>query len=272
VILARGLGTRMRTVDSAAVLSDAQRRAADSGLKAMMPIHGRPFLDYVLSAIADAGIEHVALVVAPDHDTLKRYYDRTTSAARVRVSFVVQPEAIGTADAVRAAEAWTAGEPFLAMNADNLYPVAALTDLVALDEPGLPGFSADDLVSTSNIPAERLASFAFVETDEGGYVKSIIEKPGAPSLPSSPSIPSSPPLPSLISMNVWRFDSCIFDACASVARSARGEFELPEAVALAVSRGVRFRVVPARGPVLDLSRRADAADVERRLEGVTPRT
>ena len=54
-------------------------------------------------------------------------------------------------------------------------------------------------------------------------------------------------------------------------RSARGEYELPEAVALALRQGVRFRAVPARGPVLDLSRRADAVDVERRLAGVVPR-
>jgi hypothetical protein len=37
-----------------------------------------------------------------------------------------------------------------------------------------------------------------------------------------------------------------------------------------VRRGVRFRAVPARGPVLDLSRRTDAADVERRLAGTVP--
>jgi glucose-1-phosphate thymidylyltransferase len=72
-------------------------------------------------------------------------------------------------------------------------------------------------------------------------------------------------------MNCWRFDARIFDACRDVPRSARGEHELPEAVGLAVRRGVRFRAVPAAGPVLDLSRRADAADVERRLAGVEPR-
>jgi hypothetical protein len=38
-----------------------------------------------------------------------------------------------------------------------------------------------------------------------------------------------------------------------------------------VRRGVRFRAVPALGPVLDLSRRADALDVEGRLTGVVPR-
>ena len=69
----------------------------------------------------------------------------------------------------------------------------------------------------------------------------------------------------LVSMNCWRFDARIFEACRDVAPSARGELELPIAVMLAVSRGVAFRAVPARGPVLDLSRRADAAEVARRL-------
>ena len=72
-------------------------------------------------------------------------------------------------------------------------------------------------------------------------------------------------------MNLWRFDARIFAVCRDVPRSARGEYELPEAVGLAVARGMRFRAVPARGPVLDLSRRADAAELERRLSGVVAR-
>jgi dTDP-glucose pyrophosphorylase len=75
----------------------------------------------------------------------------------------------------------------------------------------------------------------------------------------------------LVSMNCWRFDSRIFSACRDVPRSRRGEFELPEAVGLAVARGVMFRALRAAGPVLDLSRRSDTADVEQRLAGVEPR-
>ncbi len=53
VIPARGLGTRMRKHDGASHLSAAQEAAADTGMKAMIPIK-RPFLDYVLSGLADA--------------------------------------------------------------------------------------------------------------------------------------------------------------------------------------------------------------------------
>jgi dTDP-glucose pyrophosphorylase len=286
IVLARGLGTRMREPDAAARLSEGQRRAADAGIKMMIPVHGRPFLDYVLSSLADAGLTDVALVVAPDHEAVRDYY-RAHPPERLALSFIVQPEPRGTANAVQAAQSWTAGESFVAMNADNLYPVSALQALAALDEPGLPGFDREDLVRTSNIPPERVLSFAFVEVDDEGYLTGIVEKPG--------DLPRDQPPPRLrrsadalrakaeggghgvrpgksgVSMNLWRLDARIFDACRDVPRSARGEFELPEAVGLAARRGVRFKMIPARGPVLDLSRRGDAADVERRLAGLAPR-
>lgn len=263
VILARGLGTRLRAADDGAALTDAQRKAAEAGLKPLMPINGHAFLDYALSALADAGLRRVALVVAPEHDALRKRYERDATPRRVTIDFLVQQHPRGTADAVVNAERWACGEPFLVMNADNLYPVPVLRDLAALEEPGLPGFDADDLVSTSNIPAERIAAFAFVEMDREGYLTSIVEKPAVPA-------DSSKTRGRTISMNLWRFDDRIFDACREVPASSRGEFELPEAVGLAAARGVRFRVIPARGPVLDLSRRADTAELERRLRDVRP--
>jgi dTDP-glucose pyrophosphorylase len=228
----------------------------------MMPMNGRPFLDFVLGSLADAGLREVALVVAPDHDVVRRYYDEERPPARLRVSYVVQQDALGTANAVLAAESWASGEAFLSVNADNLYPVRALADLASLDEPGLPIFDADALVRTSNIPEDRLRSFALVAVDDRGYLTRIVEKPDEGA--------ALPVGESLISMNCWRFDSRIFAACRDVPRSARGEFELPEAVGLAVRRGVRFKTIPAAGPVLDLSRRADATDVARRLAGLDP--
>ena len=258
VILARGLGTRMRATDPAASLTPDQARAADAGLKAMMPVNGRPFLDYVLSSVADAGIARVALIVAPDHQPIAHYYDEDAPPARVQLTCVVQPQALGTANAILAAEAWCAGDPFIALNGDNLYPTDALSALHALEEPGLAIFSRGALVRESNIPPERIAAFALVDVDAQGYLARIVEKPerGGDARP--------------VSMNCWRFDRRIFDACRDVPRSRRGEYELPDAVSLAMSRGVRFRCFHASGPVLDLSTRADAADVERRLAGTRP--
>ena len=92
VILARGLGTRMRrdAGQGDASLSPEQRAAAASGSKGMMPLGARPFLDYVLSALADAGITDVVLVIGPEHDQLREYFKVTSPPERVRVHFAIQ--------------------------------------------------------------------------------------------------------------------------------------------------------------------------------------
>ena len=90
----------MREPDAAARLSEGQRRAADAGIKMMIPVHGRPFLDYVLGTLADAGLTDVALVVAPDHEAVERSLPRASRQSVVALSFIVQPEPLGTANAV----------------------------------------------------------------------------------------------------------------------------------------------------------------------------
>ncbi len=262
IVLARGLGTRMRAPDASAQLTPEQQRAADAGIKAMMPVNGRPFLDFTLDSLANAGIRLVALVVAPDHTALRQYYEIDAPPGRVRLDFVVQPEALGTANAVLVAEPWVAGDTFLVINADNLYPVPVLTRLASLPEAGLPAFEPEELVESSNIAPERIRSFAILDVDQDGYLAGIVEKPNT-ELPANGG--------SYVSMNCWRFDQRIFRACREVPKSERGEFELPEAVGLAVRQGVKFRTFRARGPVLDLSTRADAADVARRLASTIPR-
>ena len=254
----------MQAAGNGTSLSAAQSAAAAAGAKGMLPVgSGRPFLDYVLSALADAGCRDVCLIVAPDHDVIRSYYEQTGRPTRVRLSFAVQPEADGTARAVLAGRSFTGDDPFLVLNADNLYPVDVLRSLIALDGPGLPAFDSEALVQDSGFPAERVAAFALLEADAGGHLCGIIEKPSREQLAAGTH--------ALVSMNVWRFDARIFAACAAVPRSPRGEFELPDAVALACSRGVRFRVLPASGAVLDLTRQSDIPLVSARLAGMEPR-
>jgi dTDP-glucose pyrophosphorylase len=267
VVLARGAGRRMREVTNAPELTAAQVSAAAAGRKAMMPMgertDARPFLDYVIGSLARAGCTRACLVIAPEQHDVRQRYVSDAPPERLEVVFAEQMQPRGTAHAVLAAESVVANQPFLVVNADNLYPVAVLRSLVTLDGPGLPAFTRAELVASSNIPHERVRSFAVIEADEAGWLRRILEKPSAEVLEAGGQA-------ALISMNAWRFDARIFEACRDVPISTRGEYELPEAVALALSRGVKFRVIPARGPVLDLSRASDIADVSRRLAGMEP--
>jgi glucose-1-phosphate thymidylyltransferase len=258
VIMARGLGTRMRREAAGAALSADQARAADRGVKALIPIGQRPFLDYVISGLADAGFDQVCLVIGPEHDELRRYYTEEAPPVRVRVAFAVQQEPRGTADAVLSARAFAGGDPFIVVNSDNYYPVDVLKAMRTLGGPGLPAFDADALVRDGNIERERVARYALLDLTPDDCLARIIEKPDA-------AIVAAMGPSAWVSMNCWRFSPCIFDACRRVTPSPRGELELAEAVQRAVAAGERFRVVRFHLPVLDMTSRADIADVARRL-------
>ena len=173
-ILARGLGTRMRRMDAAATLDATQAAAADSGVKGMIPVGSatgdgpsRPFLDYVLSGLADAGITEVVLVLGPEHDAVRDYYTRVSPPRRVRIRFATQAEPRGTADAVVAAAGVIGAEPFLVLNADNFYPIEALRSLVAAPSAATIAFDRDALVTQGNIERDRVRAFAVLDVSRG---------------------------------------------------------------------------------------------------------
>jgi glucose-1-phosphate thymidylyltransferase len=240
-------------------LTRDQAAMADAGLKAMMPFGGRPFLDYLLRAIADAGVGDVCLVVAPDHDVVREYYTVTRLPARIRLDFAVQREAKGTAHAVLAAEPFTRGHAFLVMNADNYYPPDVLRRLAALGDQGLPAFSREGLLRHGHIEPRRVRDYAVLRLAADGTLDDIVEKPDEDTLHAMGPGAS-------VSMNCWRFDARIVEACRRVPPSPRGELELPNAVRYARRElGQRFVTFPVDAPVLDLSHRSDVHAVSREL-------
>lgn len=283
VVLARGLGTRMREQDGAVTMAAAQADAADRGVKAMMPLGGdasatasRPFLDYVLSALADAGYTEVCLVIGPDagpdagHDRMRRYYTDDAPPRRVRVSFAIQAEPRGTADAVLAAEAFAASDDVLVINGDNYYPAAAMRALRELDEPGTVLFDPDGLARRGNIAPDRIRAFAVGALASDGYLADIVEKPDEETMRRmTQATEATGGHRPLVSMNCWRLPPAIFDACRAVRPSPRGELELTQAIRDAIhTRGLRVKVLTSDEGVLDLSRRGDIATVAARLRGV----
>ena len=257
----------MRRTDGSAALDAAQRRAADDGVKGLIPV-GRPFLDYAMSALADAGISDVCLVIgaSPEHRRVRDRY-AAIATARVRIHFAIQREPRGTADAVRVAESFAAGEHVLVVNSDNYYPVHTLRALRELGSAGVSVFERTALVRLGNIPAERVSRYAVVQIGRDGMLERIIEKPDAGTIAL---LGASRPV--YVGMNSWSLPPEIYDACRRIAPSPRGELELQDAVEYARDRlGVRFRVLVHHDGVLDLSTRADIASVAERLKSVEVR-
>ena len=149
-----------------------------------------------------------------------------------------------------------ADAPFVVLNGDNVYPVTALRALLALEGPGVVGFTAEAL-ARGGIPAERARAFAQLSV-ERDRLQEIVEKP-----------PHLDPA-ALVGMNAWRFDARIFDAIDGLDPSPRGEFELPDAVRRSIRAGVDYAVIRSADAVFDLTHAGDVAGLEARL--ATPET
>jgi glucose-1-phosphate thymidylyltransferase len=250
----------MRADSAGAELDADQASVADTGVKAMIPV-GRPFLDFVLSSLADAGFTDVCLVIGPEHSQVRDHYGRDNPPTRIRVRFAEQARPLGTADAVLAAERFTEGDTFVVLNSDNYYPPEVLSELGRLREPALIAFAHSALMELGNISAERVKRFGALDIDADGYLRRILVTPDEAMLRQGGEIHGS--------LNCWLFDNRIFAACREVALSPRNELELPRAVQLAIDKhGMRMKAIRLRAPVLDLSNRADIAVVEERLRDV----
>ena len=263
VIMARGLGTRMRKTDESAILDSRQTEVAGLGVKAMIPIE-RPFLDYVLSELANAGYSQVCLVIGPEHTMVRDYYLIESPPRRIRIDFAIQEKPLGTSDAVFAARHFTGDDNFLVINSDNYYPVEALGAVRELEGPGLALFERDSLVAMSNVPEERILKFAVAKVDESGLLERLYEKPSEETIRELGA-------PVYVSMNCWVFSPEIYTACRNVQPSPRGELELSDAIQYAIEGlNVKFRALTFQAPVLDLSSRADIALVTDKLRGTQP--
>ena len=110
LVLVGGLGTRLQSVYA-------------DGPKAMAPIHGIPFLAYLLARLQQAGFEDVVLCVGYRHQQIRHWFGNgTTSGLRLRYS--VEAELLGTGGAMRrGAQQFAKGERIFTMNGDTIHAI-----------------------------------------------------------------------------------------------------------------------------------------------------
>jgi NDP-sugar pyrophosphorylase family protein len=108
VILAGGLGTRLRSV-----ISDRPKVLAE--------INGRPFLSNLLDQVAGAGVKQTVLCVGYRGAQIKAAFGDTYREMRLVYSYETMP--LGTAGALRMALPLIESETFVAMNGDSFCEV-----------------------------------------------------------------------------------------------------------------------------------------------------
>src|SRR5258707_1780678 len=107
LILSGGKGTRLGPIT---------HRSA----KQLVPVANKPVLFYGIEAMAEAGIEQVGIIIAPETGAEIEAAVGDGSRFGVAISYIVQDEPLGLAHAVLTAEAFLAASPFVMYLADTL--------------------------------------------------------------------------------------------------------------------------------------------------------
>lgn len=155
VILCGGLGTRLRSV-----VSDRP--------KPMAEVNGRPFLDRLMTYVADYGFRRFILCIGHMGDRIKQYYGERDMHP-LTVLFSEESEPLGTGGAVKHAEPFIRSDHFLLMNGDSWCPVD-LQDLLEFHR------GKESLASLVLVRVEEADNYGTITLGEDSRVIGFEEK------------------------------------------------------------------------------------------------
>ncbi len=241
LILSGGKGTRLRPI-------------THTSAKQLVPVANKPVLFYGIEAMAQAGIDEVGIIIAPETGDEIRAAAGDGSAFGVRLTYIVQDEPLGLAHAVLTAEPFLGDCPFVMYLGDNLLQ-GGIEGLVSAFRAGAP----DALILLTPVPDPE--QYGVAELRDGAVVR-LVEKP-------------SRPQSDLALVGVYMFTPAVHAAARAIEPSGRGELEITDAIQHLVDEGRRVEPHIVKGWWKDTGRLEDmlAANrlvldtIESRVEG-----
>lgn len=161
LLLAGGLGTRLRPL-------------TDVTPKCLVPVAGKPMLDYWIDALEAHGVHEALLNTHHLREQVKRWLDGANASRNITVAEAYEPELLGSAGTVAANREWAAGaDAVIIIYADNLSDID-LGALVAFHT----AHSDPMTMALFHTPYPEKCGIATL--DEVSRVTAFVEKPEQP--------------------------------------------------------------------------------------------
>ncbi|MFW9969984.1 MAG: bifunctional sugar-1-phosphate nucleotidylyltransferase/acetyltransferase [Candidatus Odinarchaeota archaeon] len=205
VILVAGEGNRLRPITA-------------SRPKPMIPLLGKPLLEYTILGLKKAGIDQFLLIVGYKQEIIKKYFEKATHQLKVKIEYITQENHLGTAHAANYAKDFVKNEDFLMMYGDLFIdPEIFQYILQKYKESNYDGLIT--LLKVNN-PQE----YGIITLNSNELVKNIIEKP-------SP----EQNVGNLANAGIYLFKPSIFKAIEKTKKSIRNEYELTDSMQILIN-------------------------------------
>ncbi|MEO9256546.1 MAG: nucleotidyltransferase family protein [Tepidiformaceae bacterium] len=232
VLLAAGKGTRLGEL-------------TENFPKPLLEVGGRPIIVHILDGLLSAGIDDVSIVTGHAGDILEREIGNG-GASGLRIRYERQETPDGTARALALAREHLSGDQFFFGWGDILVPSHDYRAVIRASR------FADATIAVNYVRDPFAGAAVYIEPPagdaasgkpetQGGKVTRIVEKP-----------------PRGTSTTHWNnagfgvLGPSIWPKIHALQPSARGEYELPEAIAALVEDGATVRAVPIEGQWFDI--------------------
>ena len=215
IVLAGGTGSRLHPLTV-------------SVSKQLMPVYDKPMIYYPIASLMLAGIQDIQIITTPADQMLFRDLLGDGSQWGLSISYAVQPQPAGIAQAFLIAEDFIGGDPVALVLGDNIFFGHGLPDQLRAAASRSDG--ATVFAYHVNDP-ERYGVVAF---DKDGTALGIEEKPVAPQ--SNYAV-----------TGIYFYDHHVVEFAKSLQPSARGELEITDLNRMYLARGTLNVEVIGRG-------------------------
>jgi glucose-1-phosphate thymidylyltransferase len=199
VLLAGGTGSRLHPLTA-------------NTNKHLLPIAGRPMVEWSIEALVRAGVTELIVVTGPEHLVSFRTLLGDGSALGADLlEYAVQDRPGGIAEALGITRAFAQGGPIVLMLADNLLE-RSLSDMVDAFEKEPTGAR---LLLSAMDDDDHLRHLGVPRLDAEGRIVEIVEKPATP--------------PSRFAVTgVYCYEHSVYDVVGTLVPSGRGELEITD--------------------------------------------